>query len=78
MYTQPQPTNTDVNLYPRENQKQRSNQSTHIGGLSRSHRIQRNMRANEVQFMLIASSVRLCESKQARAESQRNDRKAKR
>ena len=47
-------------------------------GLARSHKIIRAVKAQEIQFMLVCSQIRLNEKIQARAEDQRNERRAKR
>jgi hypothetical protein len=47
-------------------------------GLNRTHRMIRSSISNETQFLLLCSRIRLNEYKQARSESQRDERKAKR
>ena len=47
-------------------------------GLNRTHRVIRSVKANETQFLLLCSKIRLDEYKEVRAENQRNERRAKR
>ena len=47
-------------------------------GLSRTHRIISAQISTETQFLFLCSQIRLTDYKQTRAESQRNNRKAKR
>ena len=47
-------------------------------GLTRSHKIVRAVKAQEIQFMLLCSQIQINEIKQKRAEDQRNERIAKR